>query len=69
MNGQNKIGHDVVCIMCQRTYSLAIDPDDMKRWQERELIQKAMPYLSANERELLISGICGKCFDETFKET
>jgi len=25
-----------------------------------------MPYLSDNEREVLISGVCGTCFDDMF---
>ena len=41
---------------------------DLKRWEDGELIQDAMPYLSAGERELLISGVCGKCFDKMFEE-
>ena len=39
---------------------------DMGRWQNGSLIQDAMPYLSADERELLISGTCGTCFDKMF---
>jgi hypothetical protein len=39
---------------------------DLKRWEGGELIQDAMPYLSAGERELLISGICETCFDKIF---
>jgi hypothetical protein len=35
-------------------------------WHNGVLIQDAMPELSASERELLISGTCGKCFDELF---
>lgn len=30
------------------------------------LIQQAMPELSANEREALISGICSKCWGSIF---
>ena len=43
-------------------------PDDVTDWQNGKLIQDAMPYLSADERELIISGTCGKCFDEMFGE-
>jgi hypothetical protein len=35
-------------------------------WQSGVLIQDAMPELSADERELFISGTCGKCWDEMF---
>jgi hypothetical protein len=30
------------------------------------LIQDLMPYLSEGERELLISGFCGSCFNQIF---
>jgi hypothetical protein len=39
---------------------------DYERWQNGEHIQNVAPYLSADDRELLISGMCGKCFDEIF---
>ena len=32
------------------------------------LRQSAMPNVPADERELLISGICGPCFDAMFRE-
>ena len=41
---------------------------DYLDWSEGELVQIAFPYLSAEERETLISGICPKCWDETFGE-
>jgi hypothetical protein len=37
-------------------------------YEAGELIQRAMPDVSEDERELLISGVCGQCFDELFKE-
>jgi hypothetical protein len=43
-----------------------VDPEDLKRWEGGELIQNAMPYVSAGDRELMISGTCGPCFDEMF---
>lgn len=30
--------------------------------------QDAFPYLSAQEREMLISGICGACWDNLFAD-
>lgn len=32
-------------------------------------IQDIFPELSADERELIISGICGTCFDRTFHDS
>jgi hypothetical protein len=44
-------------------------PDEaVERWQSGDYIQDALPMLSADERELLISGICGHCFDTMFCE-
>lgn len=60
----------IQCRNCGVTYSLLYSREDMVDWLSGSLfIQDAMPYLSAGERELLISGICEKCFDEIFVET
>ena len=54
------------CIKCDEAKQLEIYPDDLRRWKEGELIQNAIPYLNSSQRELLISGICGECFDRIF---
>ena len=54
------------CRTCGDTHILMVNAQDKKRWMEGELIQDAMPYLSADEREVLISGVCGTCFDKMF---
>jgi hypothetical protein len=41
---------------------------DLQAWKNGEYIQNAMPYLNVDERELLISGTCGPCFDNMFPE-
>ena len=56
------------CIKCGAMHDVVADPDDFKRWTEGTLIRDAMPYMSADERELLISSICGPCFDMMFGE-
>ena len=56
------------CVSCKDTHVLMVNNHDLKRWEGGELIQDAMPYLSADERELLISGVCGACFDKMFGE-
>lgn len=58
---------DVRCIFCQEETSVEFKWVDYLDWQSGELIQNAMPYLSAAERELLISSTCGDCFDDMFK--
>ena len=56
------------CINCQKSFTLLVEPADFDRWRAGELIQNAMPYLSAEERELLISQICGECFEKIAEE-
>ena len=45
---------------------MQVHVEDVTAWENGELIQNAMPYLSADEREVLISGTCGPCFDRMF---
>ena len=52
----------VDCVQCKETHHLTVGAADLTNWENGELIQNAMPYLTADEREVLISGICGPCF-------
>ncbi len=56
------------CKQCDQVFDIDVTADQLRRWQEGELIQRAMPELSVDLRELLISGTCGKCFDKMFGE-
>lgn len=59
----------VTCWNCQAIYIVTVNSDDWKDWKAGNFIQNAMPYLSVNEREILISGICGNCFTQIWGET
>lgn len=59
---------DIKCRICHVSEQIDIPREDIKKWQDGALIQDAMPYLSPDQRELLISGICGPCFDKMFAE-
>jgi len=54
------------CGRCFETQHITVGAADLRNWEQGELIQNAMPYLSADEREIMISGICGTCFDNMF---
>lgn len=54
------------CNKCSETECLLVDRQDFIDWREGKCIQDAMPYLSVDERELMISRICGDCFDKIF---
>lgn len=57
------------CTGCGRMFSLSVSIAGYFAWKRGEqLIQNALPDLKAEERELLITGICGKCFDALFRE-
>ena len=57
---------EIPCVACGTIVKLFLNWEDFQAWQDGELVQDAFPYLSADEREMLISGICGTCFDKIF---
>ena len=59
----------VTCRHCQKSHNLLVTFADLAAWKRGMYIQDAMPYLSADERELLISQTCGACWDEMFGES
>ena len=54
------------CPFCGHANEVEVNEEDYWDWQDGALVQDAFPYLSADEREMLISGICPKCWDNTF---
>ena len=54
------------CNKCSETECLLVDRQDFIDWRGGKYIQDAMPYLSADERELLISLTCGDCWEKMF---
>ncbi len=55
-----------VCPFCGETHDVFVRKSDYHAWQDGELAQNAFPYLSADEREMLITGICPDCWDGMF---
>lgn len=53
------------CPICRKTTDLVLDFDQAMRYQQGALIQNAFPDMDAAERELLITGMCSPCWDET----
>jgi len=41
----------------ENTMTLMLDTADLEKWLKGELIQNAMPYLTPDEREFLMTGI------------
>ena len=44
------------CPFCGHENSINVREEDYSAWQDGALVQDAFPYLSADEREMLISG-------------
>ena len=66
-----KINYKEVCVVttcpfCGRANEVEVNHLDYLDWQDGELAQDAFPYLSASEREMLISGCCPRCWDKMF---
>ena len=53
---------EAACVLCGETVVIKAHFSDLIVWKEGKLIQDALPYLAAEEREILISKTCGDCF-------
>ena len=66
--GEMEMDIEVKCHHCDEEYSIEVSVEGYEKWENGELIQKALPELSSGERELLISGTCDDCWDEMFPD-
>jgi hypothetical protein len=53
--------------MCYKDFTIEVKDGDMERL-EKEYVQDVLHYLTDDERELIISGICGDCFNDCFSD-
>lgn len=56
------------CIECGCRQRIQVTQDEANAYNNGARIQDAFPNMPAGDREWLISGICGTCFDEMFDE-
>lgn len=54
------------CVFCGKEFSVEVREEDFFAWEMGGLVQECFPYLSADEREFLISRICPTCWKKTF---
>lgn len=58
---------EVVCINCKTRHNVIVPMDGYRLWASGQAkIQDALPMLSDDERELLMSNICPRCWDKLF---
>ena len=57
----------VTCRCCSKGKLLRVDINKFDKWKSREMLaQNAFPHLTPPDRELIISGTCGKCWEDMF---
>lgn len=49
--------------MCGKTTEIEVEEKGYKLWKQGARIQDALGTLTADQREMLISGICPVCWD------
>ena len=56
----------VPCVFCGEMHEIWVSADDYWDWEPDMHVQDVFPYLSPEEREMLISGICPDCWEKMF---
>ena len=66
MQNNELVRVDIKCNMCGASHKISVLKKDFEEWSMGTCrpVQSVFPYLTINQRELLISGVCGECFDE-----
>lgn len=54
------------CYSCGQPQTVTVPIESLARFRRGEFAQDVFPTLPAEQREFLISGICGTCWDEMF---
>lgn len=67
MSKEEKQEIEIKCKFCGDIHKIKVYPSHLETWKNGENIQDALTELNASQRELLISGICPKCWNEMFK--
>lgn len=64
---ENNIDYEMkitICPFCRKTTLVKVNTKNFDKWKKGEYIQDALSELSFSDREMLITGICPKCWDE-----
>jgi hypothetical protein len=63
----NSYPYPVKCNLCHKDYIIIADKADILSWLSGDkYIQNVLSYLSAADRELLISNTCGDCWNKLY---
>jgi len=56
------------CPFCHEVSVLSLRPVDVARWESGELISTVWPDMSADDRELIITGTCDDCWNTNMRD-
>ena len=57
------------CRECEQDIEVPITQEQYHDWEKKgTLIQHEFPSLNADQREIMLSGTCGPCFDAMFSD-
>lgn len=56
------------CCFCRAPQAVTVETPDLAKFRAGNFAQDCFPYLNADQREFLISGICGPCWNDCFSE-
>lgn len=56
------------CVITNKQNSVTVNAADLERFKNGEYAQTCFPYLKADDREFLISGISGPGWSQTFPD-
>ena len=59
---------ECVCPVCKAKAGVVVEEEAFRWWKSGEVIQRAMPLLSGDDRERLMTGICPDCWEKLFPE-
>ena len=56
------------CDHCPELVAITVTHDQVRRWLKGDYVQDVFASLTPDEREMLLSRVCGSCWDRMFKE-
>ena len=62
----HKYHFDMSCIKCKSEHQVSLNGSDLFKYHKGTYIQDAFSYISQGLREMMMSGICDKCFQDMF---
>ena len=61
------VSRKYTCKFCGKEVTVQAEEEKFSRLDAGAHVQDVFPDLGVNYRELMISGICGECFDQIFE--